>query len=221
MSERSHNNDTVSVGAGSDDVGSDNVGAAEPDVAGADPSDGEGCSDTLSADDHVSPALEALAGLRVGEEVSVGFRQTAAHDEHKQPDAGVASRHVGSQQHAKSLVRTQHLAPRVATCFSRTAAILQGGRRKGCVTVDVQPSSITGSMRGYQVEGLNWLVHLHDLGVNRMLADEMGLGKTVEVQRSPAQPSTFRIHPYNAVVLPRRLVCSRSCKAPVGIRGHT
>ena len=28
-------------------------------------------------------------------------------------------------------------------------------------------------MRGYQIDGLNWLVNLHDNGINGILADEM------------------------------------------------
>ena len=35
-------------------------------------------------------------------------------------------------------------------------------------------------MRDYQIEGLNWLIHLHDTGLNGILADEMGLGKTLQ-----------------------------------------
>lgn len=33
-----------------------------------------------------------------------------------------------------------------------------------------------GTMRPYQLEGLNWMIKLHDNGINGILADEMGLG---------------------------------------------
>jgi SNF2 family DNA or RNA helicase len=46
--------------------------------------------------------------------------------------------------------------------------------------IDVQPSIVKGNMREYQMEALNWLIKLHDAGVNGILADEMGLGKTLE-----------------------------------------
>ncbi|KAH8068788.1 helicase [Aureococcus anophagefferens] len=46
--------------------------------------------------------------------------------------------------------------------------------------VQTQPSIITAKMRPYQLEGLNWLVKLHDNGINGILADEMGLGKTLQ-----------------------------------------
>ena len=44
-----------------------------------------------------------------------------------------------------------------------------------------QPKCITGgTMRSYQLEGLNWLIALYDTGISGILADEMGLGKTLQ-----------------------------------------
>ena len=37
-----------------------------------------------------------------------------------------------------------------------------------------------GVMREYQVQGLNWLIDLHENGLSGILADEMGLGKTLQ-----------------------------------------
>ncbi|EIW63750.1 SNF2 family DNA-dependent ATPase [Trametes versicolor FP-101664 SS1] len=42
------------------------------------------------------------------------------------------------------------------------------------------PSFINGTMRPYQLQGLNWMVSLHHNGLNGILADEMGLGKTLQ-----------------------------------------
>ncbi|TRM60158.1 SNF2 family N-terminal domain-containing protein [Schizophyllum amplum] len=42
------------------------------------------------------------------------------------------------------------------------------------------PSFINGTMRAYQLQGLNWMVALHHNGLNGILADEMGLGKTLQ-----------------------------------------
>ncbi|KAG5652539.1 hypothetical protein H0H81_004649 [Sphagnurus paluster] len=42
------------------------------------------------------------------------------------------------------------------------------------------PSFINGTMRAYQLQGLNWMVSLHHNGLNGILADEMGLGKTLQ-----------------------------------------
>lgn len=47
-----------------------------------------------------------------------------------------------------------------------------------------RPCPTGGTLREYQLQGLQWLVGLHDNGVNGILADEMGLGKTVQVASS-------------------------------------
>ena len=44
-----------------------------------------------------------------------------------------------------------------------------------------QPELVSGgTMRKYQLEGLEWLVSLYENGLNGILADEMGLGKTIQ-----------------------------------------
>jgi len=44
-----------------------------------------------------------------------------------------------------------------------------------------QPACIRhGTMRPYQLEGLNWMIRLQENGINGILADEMGLGKTLQ-----------------------------------------
>lgn len=53
-------------------------------------------------------------------------------------------------------------------------------RGKTTVRLMKQPPSVTGEMRRYQLEGLNWLINLHDNNINGILADEMGLGKTLQ-----------------------------------------
>ena len=35
-------------------------------------------------------------------------------------------------------------------------------------------------LKHYQLSGLNWLITLHNEGVNGILADQMGLGKTIQ-----------------------------------------
>jgi SWI/SNF-related matrix-associated actin-dependent regulator of chromatin subfamily A member 5 len=42
------------------------------------------------------------------------------------------------------------------------------------------PAFIKGTMRDYQIAGLNWLISLHENGISGILADEMGLGKTLQ-----------------------------------------
>ncbi|XP_071081185.1 chromatin-remodeling ATPase INO80-like [Haliotis cracherodii] len=43
-----------------------------------------------------------------------------------------------------------------------------------------QPSIFQGTLKGYQLKGMNWLATLYNQGINGILADEMGLGKTVQ-----------------------------------------
>ena len=43
------------------------------------------------------------------------------------------------------------------------------------------PSSLKATLRGYQVDGFQWLESLEHLGLGGILADDMGLGKTLQV----------------------------------------
>jgi DNA helicase INO80 len=43
-----------------------------------------------------------------------------------------------------------------------------------------QPKIFRGTLKQYQLKGMNWLLNLYDQGINGILADEMGLGKTVQ-----------------------------------------
>lgn len=44
-----------------------------------------------------------------------------------------------------------------------------------------QPSTIKhGNLKPYQLEGLNWMIHLAENGLNGILADEMGLGVSLQ-----------------------------------------
>ncbi len=53
--------------------------------------------------------------------------------------------------------------------------------KKGEVAME-QPASLkNGTLKPYQLEGLNWLSSLWMNGLNGILADEMGLGKTIQV----------------------------------------
>ena len=67
-------------------------------------------------------------------------------------------------------------------------------------------NSEPGTMRAYQIEGLNWMVQLSNLGLNGILADEMGLGKTLQ---------SISILAYQLKVKgisgPHLVVCPKSC----------
>lgn len=42
------------------------------------------------------------------------------------------------------------------------------------------PGYVQGTLRAYQIQGLNWLISLHENNISGILADEMGLGKTLQ-----------------------------------------
>ena len=44
-----------------------------------------------------------------------------------------------------------------------------------------QPKTVQGTLRGYQLEGLRWLVRQAEKGLGGILGDEMGLGKTLQI----------------------------------------
>ncbi|KAK5987444.1 ISWI chromatin-remodeling complex ATPase ISW2 [Cladobotryum mycophilum] len=62
------------------------------------------------------------------------------------------------------------------------AELLKDEKRGGSADVVFRdsPAFIQGTMRDYQVAGLNWLISLHENGISGILADEMGLGKTLQ-----------------------------------------
>ena len=48
--------------------------------------------------------------------------------------------------------------------------------------IEAQPKMLKGGeLKEYQLQGLRWMVSLHNNHLNGILADEMGLGKTIQV----------------------------------------
>ncbi|KIY74395.1 hypothetical protein CYLTODRAFT_416234 [Cylindrobasidium torrendii FP15055 ss-10] len=69
------------------------------------------------------------------------------------------------------------------------------------------PPFINGTMRAYQIQGLNWMVSLHHNGLNGILADEMGLGKTLQTISFLAYLKSHRgIKGPHLVVVPKSTV---------------
>jgi SWI/SNF-related matrix-associated actin-dependent regulator of chromatin subfamily A member 5 len=74
------------------------------------------------------------------------------------------------------------------------------------IRLSAQPDCIqNGSMRDYQLAGLNWLLRLYDNGVNGILADEMGLGKTLQTVALLAY-----LHDYRGIKGPHMVVVPKS-----------
>lgn len=55
---------------------------------------------------------------------------------------------------------------------------------------------VGGTMRGYQLEGLTWMLEICEQGMSGILADEMGLGKTIQTSEYCAYflPNSARGH---------------------------
>jgi SWI/SNF-related matrix-associated actin-dependent regulator of chromatin subfamily A member 5 len=72
-----------------------------------------------------------------------------------------------------------------------------------------QPSLLAShcKMHPYQLEGLNWLIKLHDHGMNGILADEMGLGKTLQTISLIAYLREYRgVTGPHLVIVPKSVV---------------
>merc|ERR1712025_475555 len=73
--------------------------------------------------------------------------------------------------------------------------------------LQVQPPCVTGKMREYQLQGLNWMIHLFDNGINGILADEMGLGKTLQtISLLGYLAETKNIHGPHICIVPKSVV---------------
>ncbi|KAF2735322.1 hypothetical protein EJ04DRAFT_543120 [Polyplosphaeria fusca] len=77
--------------------------------------------------------------------------------------AGTDRRRKTEQEEDAELIREEKHGDHNQTIFRESPGYIKGG-----------------TMRDYQVAGLNWLISLHENGISGILADEMGLGKTLQ-----------------------------------------
>uniref|UniRef100_A0A915ITQ1 SNF2 N-terminal domain-containing protein n=1 Tax=Romanomermis culicivorax TaxID=13658 RepID=A0A915ITQ1_ROMCU len=55
-----------------------------------------------------------------------------------------------------------------------------------------QPTLLVGgTLKEYQIKGLEWMVSLYNNNLNGILADEMGLGKTIQTIALPGEPFSY------------------------------
>lgn len=79
--------------------------------------------------------------------------------------------------------------------------------------VTEQPDCITGKMKYYQLEGLNWMFQLYKHNINGILADEMGLGKTLQtISILGFLKSTFRVEGPHIILTPRSTLDNWYCE---------
>ncbi|TRY50210.1 Bromodomain/HAS/DEXDc/SNF2 domain containing protein [Cryptosporidium tyzzeri] len=76
-----------------------------------------------------------------------------------------------------------------------------------------QPDCITGKMKFYQLEGLNWMFQLYKHNINGILADEMGLGKTLQtISILGFLKSTFKVEGPHIILTPRSTLDNWFCE---------
>ncbi|WP_158827575.1 DEAD/DEAH box helicase [Mucilaginibacter lacusdianchii] len=68
------------------------------------------------------------------------------------------------------------------------------------------PDGLTGTLRHYQKQGLNWLNFLDDFNFGGCLADDMGLGKTIQIIAFILSQRTKVSHNTNLLVVPTSLI---------------
>ena len=70
-----------------------------------------------------------------------------------------------------------------------------------------QPSKLTGELRPYQLDGLNWMINLYEKGLSGILADEMGLGKTIQTISLIAFLSQYKkLDKYFLIIVPKSCI---------------
>lgn len=156
-------------------------------------------------DELASPGKKEIARqekerLRLQEKARKEMLKKMRNEQNNKAELGEAER---SRSRLNFLLRQaeifQHFAPEAANKEAKSKGRGRLGSKKreadedaellrdeedGLATahrLQCQPSIITGgTLREYQMQGLNWLIHLYDNGINGILADEMGLGKTLQ-----------------------------------------
>jgi SWI/SNF-related matrix-associated actin-dependent regulator of chromatin subfamily A member 5 len=115
-------------------------------------------------DGTTTNAEKRLAYLMAQSEVFTQFLYGSALDD---PASGAPSMAAGGKKGGGGGRRTR------MTEDAEDKQMLKAAQSSVVVTrLLKQPSNISGTMRPYQLEGLNWLIKLHDNAVNGILADE-------------------------------------------------
>lgn len=81
----------------------------------------------------------------------------------KKKGAGETRRRRTEKEEDEELLKDEEEPQETTTVFQESPSYIKGG-----------------TMRDYQIQGLNWLISLHENGISGILADEMGLGKTLQ-----------------------------------------
>lgn len=107
---------------------------------------------------------------------------------------------------------------REASSLALSFKLALHGLAKVTVTVTVFTAKEHASYEVVHLQGLQWLVGLHDNRLNGILADEMGLGKTIQVTISTLLSQAMQCH--QACCLPEAQKCASMCPFAVATDCH-
>jgi SNF2 family DNA or RNA helicase len=97
---------------------------------------------------------------------------------------GGGKHHEQAKKQAKGVDKAHHLHTAESAGEEEEEEEEEEARERH-VFLTKQPSCIKhGQLKSYQVESLNWMIHLAEKGLNGILADEMGLVRSVPVART-------------------------------------
>lgn len=123
-------------------------------------------------------------------DLSVLFKKFFQAKAEKDPKFGQIIKRIEEQDHKAILssnngkkhseANGHEGARRRKTEKEEDAELLNADSDSDIIEFTESPTYINGKLREYQVQGLNWLVSLHENNLSGILADEMGLGKTLQ-----------------------------------------
>ncbi len=89
---------------------------------------------------------------------------------------------LGKAEAQKVILKPFHFMLLSEQIFAGNPGLQDQIRNLSSQTIQNQeiPEAIQATLRNYQYEGFNWLIHLWKNGMNGCLADDMGLGKTLQ-----------------------------------------
>ncbi|KAG0234659.1 hypothetical protein BGX31_004482 [Mortierella sp. GBA43] len=130
--------------------------------------DYDGTEDDMDAIDHIQSVFVKWRGLDYDQ---------ATWDEPDEPDS---SNYASFKQSFKEWVAAQKID---IPARAKKGRVNQTRLNQGPFEeLKSQPGYISGgTLKDYQMDGLNWLRYNHWKNVNSILADEMGLGKTIQM----------------------------------------
>ncbi|KAF8932788.1 hypothetical protein BGZ58_006793 [Dissophora ornata] len=132
--------------------------------------DFDGTEDDMDALDHIQSVFVKWKGLDYDQ---------ATWDEPDEPDS---PNYASFKQSFKEWVASQKIEIPARAKKGRSGPQPRPSNQAPFEELKEQPVYVSGgTLKDYQMDGLNWLRYNHWKNVNSILADEMGLGKTIQM----------------------------------------